>query len=383
MKKLTIRLSDDLHKNLSDLVKFKNNSINNYVISLIENDLSKNIKLLGGYKNMIMNNTTNVLVTQKINELKGIQDSIFKEYQVNDILSNSKIYEVMTANSLNHILIPGHSGSRDAKDELGNEFEYKHFKKSSSNHSWTFNDFSDTSIAKLKNAKAVIFTHINDVDFPYPGKFDWYYSIPGDVMCEYLLKYTKNIQNSRKMINVSPNQLESRLNASKIITTTQNGVYDKYLNAIYKVSSELEELTGVKNLLTSNKFWELIVALELNHQVNPEQGGREGAHDAYDSDGNPYEYKVSKTHAWNFQDISDNVLNKYYNDKAIILAVVDKENIEVEHIYSAEPANVVPLLRKKLQEKIDRCLEKDTPIRRLQVSLSKSDLVRVNAKKLY
>ncbi|HBG4973255.1 TPA: hypothetical protein KQF34_003071 [Clostridioides difficile] len=383
MKKLTIRLADDLHKSLLNLVEQKNDSINSYVIRLIEDDLSKNINLLRGCNNMIRDNISNILITQKINELKAIQDGIFKEYLVNDILSNSKIYEVMTASSLNHILIPGHSGSRDAKDEFDNEFEYKHFKKSSSNHSWTFNDFSDTSIAKLKNAKAVIFAHINDVDFHYPGKFDWYYSIPGDVMCEYLLKYTQSIQNSRKMINVSPNQLESRLNASKIIPSTQNGVYDKYLSAIYKASSELEELTGVKNLLTSNKFWELIVALELNHQVNPEQGGREGAHDAYDSDGNPYEYKVSKNHAWNFQDISDNVLNKYYNDKAIILAVVDKENIEVAHIYSADPEYVVPLLRKKLQDKIDRCLEKGSPIRRLQVSLSKSDLARINAKRLY
>ncbi|MPM67073.1 hypothetical protein SDC9_113989 [bioreactor metagenome] len=318
-----------------------------------------------------------------ISTLKKIQDDIFKEYQVNDILSNSKIYEVITANSLGHILIPGHSGSRDARNSHGGEYEYKHFKESSSNHSWTFNDFSNTSIEKLKKAESIIFAHIDDINYPYPGRFDWYYSVPGDIMTNYLTNYTKSIQNSRKMINVSPSQIESRLNIKKIYTISNHGIYDKFLDSICNASSKLENLTGIKNLLTSNKFWELIVALKLNHQVNPEQGGREGAHDAYDIYGEPYEYKVSKSYSWSFQDISENVLNKYYNDKAIILAVVDKQQLKVESIYSASPEYVVPLLEKKLNDKKDRCKSKGTTIRRLQVSLSKSDLKRINAKKLY
>ena len=134
------------------------------------------------------------------------------------------------------------------------------------------------------------------------------------------------------MINVSPKQIETRLNLNKIFVPSNSGIYDKYLDDIYLASKQLQELTGIKNLLTSNKFWELIVALELDHSVNPEQGGREGAHDAYDAEGNPYEYKVSKTTSWNFQDISENVLNKYYNDKSIILAVVDKQEIELKEI---------------------------------------------------
>lgn len=381
MKKVTLRLDDDLHLKLSNHVSSIDTSINNYITNLIESDLCK-IKNLRG-ESLMNNYLKNKAIKNEINELKAIQDKIYEDYGVNDVLSNSKIYEVATANPLGHILIPGHSGSRDAKDEYDNEFEYKHFKESSSNHSWTFNDFSDTNIAKLRGTKSVIFAHINDVDYPYPGKFDWYYEVPGDMMSEYLLHYTQSIKNSRKMINVSPKQIETRLNLNKILVPSNSGIYDKYLDDIYLATRKLEELTGVKNLLTSNKFWELIVSLELDHTVNPEQGGREGAHDAYDAEGNAYEYKVSKTSSWNFQDISENVLNKYYNDKAIILAIVDKQEIEVREIYSADPKYVVPLLRKKLQDKIDRYLAKGTSIRRLQVSLSKSDLDLIKAEKLF
>lgn len=381
MKKITLRLKDDLHSQLLEYVTSIDSSINNYLIDLIESDLFKIKNLRGG--NLMNNYLQNKEIEAKINQLKIVQDKIFKDYGVNDVLSNSKIYEVVTANPLGHILIPGHSGSRDAKDEYGNEFEYKHFKESSSNHSWTFNDFSDTSIAKLRASKSVIFAHINDVDYPYPGKFDWYYEVPGDMMYDYLLQYTPSIKNSRKMINVSPKQIETRLNLNKIFVPSNSGIYDKYLDDIYLASKQLQELTGIKNLLTSNKFWELIVALELDHSVNPEQGGREGAHDAYDAEGNPYEYKVSKTTSWNFQDISENVLNKYYNDKSIILAVVDKQEIELKEIYSADPKYVVPVLRKKLKDKIDKAIKDGTTIRRRQVSLSKSDLVLIKAEKLY
>lgn len=118
--------------------------------------------------------------------------------------------------------------------------------------------------------------------------------------------------------------------------------------------------------------------------MESEQGGREGAHDAYDNLGNVYEYKISKTLAWNFQDISDNVLNKYLLDKEIILAVKNPEKLEIIEIYSAEPSKTVDRLKQKLQEKANTKLEKDnTELRRLQVSLSKGDLEVIQAKKIY
>lgn len=114
--------------------------------------------------------------------------------------------------------------------------------------------------------------------------------------------------------------------------------------------------------------------MKLNHYVNPEQGGREGAHDAIDKDMNTYEYKVYKSKTWNFQDISDAVLEKYYLDKKIILAVVDKTDLKVKEIYAVSPKDAVPKLKEKLQKKIDNLLRKGGILRRRQVSLSFADI---------
>ena len=312
-----------------------------------------------------------------VERMRELQDSFFNNHGVDDIWSNSKIYEILIANNLNHDLIPGHSGSKDAKSGMV-EYEYKHFKELSSNHSWTFNDFSETTINNLDSDQiTVIFAHIDDsVSTP---NFDWFYEIEGNYISDYLSKYTKLIENSRKMINISSNQIEKRLGfTKKYIQFNQEGKYAKELVEIFSIIKKLEDITGINNLLTSNKFWEYIVAVELEHKVNSEQGGRAGAHDAYDKNGKSYEYKVSKNTSWNFQDISDNVLKKYYEDEAIILAVVDKKNLALTSIHSASPKTVVPRLKEKLEEKLQR----KGSLRRLQVSLSKGDLEKIKAIKL-
>lgn len=375
MKKITLRLEEHLLSTIKLHNPYK--SINEYVQALILADI-ENYKI-----NLEVKNKMNMKrIKELIIMMREIQLDFLNKYHVDDIWSNSKIFEITIANSLNHILIPGHSGSKDAKDLNNNQFEYKHYKETSSNHSWTFNDFSDDTIASLKNVQSVIFAHINDSDFAAPGKFDWYYEVPGHIMSDYLTKYTANIRNTRKMINVSPKQIESRLGIIKTYVSDNfsENLYSNHLREIINIIQELEEITKTKNLLTSNKFWELLVALELDHTVNSEQGGREGAHDAYDNFGRTYEYKVSKNHSWNFQDISDNVLNKYYNDEAIILAVVDKTSIKVTNIYTASPNLVVPRLKEKLNSKISKKALSGETIRRLQVSLSKSDLKLVQAK---
>ena len=221
-----------------------------------------------------------------IKEMREIQDIFFKDFGIDDLWSNSKFTEVIIANALDHEMIPGHSGSRDAKNKEGDIFEYKHYKKNSSNHSWTFNDFSDSTIKKLKTTDSVVFAHLNDDNFP--PKFDWYMHVPGKKISDYLSIYTKNIKNNRKMINVSPGQLKERLKINKTNTKINNdksGKYLKHLNMIFNFSKKLERLTGVKNLLTSNKIWEQIVAIKLNHNINSEQGGRAGSHDAFDEKG--------------------------------------------------------------------------------------------------
>ena len=321
-------------------------------------------------------------INECLKDLAQIQLFFRENYGVDDIFSNSKFYEMIIANQLGHSPIPGHSGSRDAKDKNGNEIEYKHFKESSSNHSWTFNDFSDNLISHM-HEYSFVFSHIDDVNYKYPGIMDWYYLVDGSIMERYLSVATQKIQNSRKMINVSPRQLESlgirKQHANTNTAKTYEGAFKTQLLGISNISERLEKLTGVDKILTSNKLYELLVALKLNHKVNPENGGRLGAHDAEDKLGNTYEYKVYKTRMWNFQDISDAVLDKYLLDKKIILAVVDKENLKVEEIYSADPSEVVPVLRSKLQAKARSLAAKGKELRRKQISLSYSDITSLNS----
>ncbi len=121
--------------------------------------------------------------TKKFNKLiaefREIQADFLEIFGVNDIFSNSKIYEIIIANELDHNLITGHSGSKDAKNAQGGEYEYKHFKETSSNHSWTFNDYTENTITNLGLAEGVVFAHIDDTIFP--AVLDWYIYVGGKV----------------------------------------------------------------------------------------------------------------------------------------------------------------------------------------------------------
>jgi hypothetical protein len=313
----------------------------------------------------------------EINNLKIIQNIFLKKYNVDDIFSNSKIFEITIANKLNHILIPGHSGSRDAKDSLDNIYEYKHYKRTSSNHSWTFNDYSENTINKLKEIKSVIFAHINDTGNQFI--FDWYYEVDGKIISTYLEEKTKLVKNNRKMINVSSTQIEKFLSIRKTFTDQQvsNNLYGNDLGSIYKAIANIERITGVKNILTSNKIWEVLTSIHLNHNVNSEQGGRVGAHDAFDANNNQYEYKISKNPNWNFQDISENVLSKYNNIKYFILAIKNISNISINRIYFVKVKELLQRIRIKLQEKKER---KQGILRRLQISISLSDIKNITEK---
>lgn len=318
-------------------------------------------------------------------KLSQIESIFLQKYHIDDIYSNSKIYEILIANCFGHTLIPGHSGSRDAKDKNNNEIEYKHFKESSSNHTWTFNDFSDTTIAKLGRTPWVYFVYVDDSNYAFPGRISWYFKVEGKDIAAFLTEATKRITNTRKMINVSVRNLES-INYEKIVLPDFNmlsGNYGKELNSIVETIHELEEKTKTHGLLTSNKIWELLIAIHLKHTVNSEQGGREGSHDASDKEGNLYEYKISKQYSWNFQDISENVLKKYLSDKQIILAVVNKTSLSIKSIYVAEPRVTVSFLRAKLNDKIKRYAAQGKEIRRLQVSISKGDLKKIKAVQIF
>jgi hypothetical protein len=317
------------------------------------------------------------------NQMREIQQRFLVSHGVNDIWSNSKIYEVLQANTLSHFMIPGHSGSLDARDEFGREYEYKHFKETSSNHSWTFNDYSETTIEKLeRSVHEVIFAHMNDS--VYPPVMDWAYHASGSEVAGYLSKYTVGMKNSRRMINLSANQLETRMGLTAIEYRGElgSGTYGSELELIFNLIKQLEHLVGVSNVLTSNKFWEVLVSLPLGHTVNSEQGGRAGAHDAFDASGQDYEYKVSSQRSWSFQDISPTVLKKYLNCEEIVLAIVDKTGITVKEVWMAKPHAVVARLQEKLRIKELSYAARKKEVRRIQAGFSAGDLAAVGARRV-
>lgn len=318
-----------------------------------------------------------------VESLRRIQSELYREYGLKDIYSNSKIYEIIIANELHHMPIAGHSGTRNGRTADG-EFEYKHFKESSSNHSWTFNDYSDAVIEKLKNVHQVIFAHIDDADRNRPT-FDWYLGVDGETCSTYLKGRTEDLlrkqpkgrPNARRMINLSPRQIGRDLNIprTQVAPIGQRGRFTAHLNEIMRISMDVEAITDISQIQTSNKLWEMLTSIPLGHHVLTEQSG----HDAVDASGNYYEYKVAVSHSWQFQDISDRVLAKYENDKAIVLSVVDKTRLTVLKIYVADSKDIVPYLRSKRDEKERRYKAQGKEVRRRQVSLSRGDLRKIPA----
>lgn len=327
-----------------------------------------------------------------IQEMKKAQDEISQVHGVNDIFTSSKVFEILIASSLGHDLVPGQSGTADATDSetKKRQFEYKHFKESSSNHSWTFNDFSDAVIEKIeRKIDSVFYCHIEDRNFP--PILDWYYILTGSETAEYLRRKTPLIRNSRKMINISEKQILDFFHSSSHVKAFQlqnasnkkfHGKYASQLEKVFQSVRNLEENLGLKNLLTSSKLWELVVAEKLGHTVNSEQGGRIGAHDAHDERGRWYEYKVDQSIGWSFQDISDAVLRKYVDLEAFILAVVDKPNFEVKEIYRADTKPLIRIIQEKRDKKAQEYRLRGKEVRRQQVTVGKRELDLVKAKRI-
>ncbi len=300
-------------------------------------------------------------LNQLLAKLKELSDYFFS-IGIEDIYTNSKIYEVLMAYSFDHIIINGHAHTPDAKDEKGNLYEYKHFKISSSNHTWTFNDFSDKTIKHLGKIKWVFFSIIND-SCVYP-QITKTYSVSGKNVSKYLKSATLSIKNTRRMINISEFQIKNKMDY-ELIAVKKPNPWNKLCD-IFFTANQLEQQMHIKGILTSNKLWELLVGIQLNHSVNSDQK----KHDAFDKFGYKYEYKVSSNARWTFQDISENVLDSYLSDNYIILAVVNKEDFIVERIYACNSVAVVSILKNKLSEKINNNKE----IKRLSAGIGKRDV---------
>lgn len=247
----------------------------------------------------------------------------------------------------------------------GNLYEYKHFKLSSSNHTWTFNDFTDATIAKLYEVKDVYFAIIDDE--PVIHEVKEVYIVQGSEVAKYLKNSTLNISNHRKMINISRRQIVNNMRYRVIKPKHIN--ISNVLRDVFTVVNRIELITGIRGILTSNKLWELLVSNKLGHRINPEQR----KHDACDEQGRTYEYKVTKKYAWKFQDISENVLASYMQDEKIILAVVDKKEFIVENVYVCDPKALVTILRDKLSV----LFEQREGVRRLEATINIGDVRRM------
>ncbi len=312
----------------------------------------------------------NMKLEKSINKLKELSD-FFCKNDIEDIYTNSKIYEVLIAYQLGHKIINGHAHTLDAIDQVGNTCEYKHYKKSSSNHTWTFNDYTDETIQNLHKVNSVYFVVIDDrATIPKLKKI---YVVSGKEVAKYLARKKTSIKNHRKMMNISEHKIVDNMSYKlldkgdiKLLNPTGKSRYYTKLKEVFTTAREIEEEIKVNGILTSNKLWELLVACNLGHRINSEQK----KHDAYDADDRTYEYKVSKKPTWTFQDISNNVLESYLNDEKIILAVVNKKTFVIKSIVACQPKAIVRILRKKLKEK----KRESKKIRRLTASIGMKDI---------
>ncbi len=269
-------------------------------------------------------------------ELKNIASDFGDLTGEYDIYTNSKVYEIVIANYFNHDIVKGHSNTFDAISH-GKLMEYKHFKRSSSNYTWTFNDYSDKTLERLKKAD-VYFVFIDDEELNLIDSMKWFYMVPGKVIAEYILKKSKTLSNNRAMINISPRQLETFLHVEKIpCHPGDTGKYADFIFGIKEAISQLENITGTYNLLTSNKIWELVLAMELGHKINSHKGGINGEYDAFLYN-NLYEYKISSgNNSWTFEDLSEKVFDRLNRMHRIVVAKIDKCNFSVIQYYFLDP----------------------------------------------
>lgn len=304
-------------------------------------------------------------------KLKNIQEEFGELTNEYDIYSSSKFYEIIIANMLEHHILPGAHGA-DAFDDSKKRYEYKHYKESSTNHTWTFNDYTDKTLSELKS-RIVLFVHINDVGITNPFKYiDWYYQVDGNVISNYISKWSQKSGNKRKMINISISQLENDCGSKRIFVNSYSakGEYSDYIVKIFKCIECLEKMTKTENLLTSNKLWELFLANKLDHKINSKQGGSGGKHDAQDSELRKYEYKISQKTSWTFEDMSDYVIENMRFLDGIYLSQIDKRKFEIKKILLLDTNKTMDLIKQKRDDIIAEKEKNNEKVRRLNVSVS-------------
>ena len=309
-------------------------------------------------------------------ELRNIQEELGNLTGEYNIYSSSKIYEIIIANMFGHNIVTGAHGA-DAQS-YNDYYEYKHYKESSSNHTWTFNDYSQDTLDKLKS-KTVFFVHIDDVKHNNPFDYiDWYYKVSGDVIADYISNWAKKSDNQRKMVNISALQLEKNCEVNKIYPTNDcsNGHYSVYIKRIFECINYLEKMTYTTNLLTSNKLWELFLANKLGHRINSKQGGIGGKHDAEDFNNRKFEYKISQTKSWVFEDVSDAVIDNMRLLDGIYVATVNKRYFTTRGIFLLDTKKTMDFITRKRDAMIKKKKKENKPIKRLNVTISFPEAMR-------
>lgn len=310
--------------------------------------------------------------------LKQLQEDFGKITGEYNIYTNSKFYEILIANQFNHTITNGAHGPDATIQNI--KAEYKHYKESSSNHSWAFNDYSDNILNRLKDT-TVYFVHVNDKLHKDPFKFiDWYYVIDGHLVSQYIKEVSATSVNTRKMINIRRKQLNTYFKSSPIQETKylDKGKYAYFIREIHKNIASLEKITNSQNLLTSNKLWELFLAQSLGHSINSKQGGSDGKHDASDNMYQKFEYKISTKSNWTFEDVSDNVIDSARELDGIYVATIDKRKFIIKMTYLLDTNKTLNYIKKKRDTMIEQKTKKNKAIRRLNVSISKKELIEHN-----
>lgn len=94
------------------------------------------------------------------------------------------------------------------------------------------------------------------------------YIVQGEKVAKYLENSTTGIRNHRKMINIRKHQIVNNMRHNVIKPNPVK--VSNVIRDVFTVSNEIELITEIRGILTSNKLWELYVSGELGHRINPE-----------------------------------------------------------------------------------------------------------------
>ena len=150
----------------------------------------------------------------------------------------------------------------------------------------------------------------------------------------------------------------------------------KKIDKIYSLLKQAEDIAmteGYGNIFYNEQFIELFTANKINERWNTEtQGG-----DAFDSGGNPTEYKAINMRSkgkgsFQFHWLSEKKIEKYKQCKTMNFII--RDGITIKEIYELPTSKLIGLIEEKATGSKDISGHK---------SFSLDDIIRKGAKKIY